>query len=190
MHSLALKEWSSLCALLASGKIIGILRKGGLLDEPGALDQQTDFWLHPTHFHEKQSPLRTGWTPPHSSWLEEWPHRPGFVPLPAWCQVTGTYRILSLETALAWAEQSPYTEEMVRTRFFYREPGIQLHTLRVFPVQPVPWVEDLPAWAGCKSFHEVSLTPPSHRGQPVLDDEAYRRAVLRIEEVLKPIGYA
>lgn len=191
MSAPALKEWASLCELLLQGKMIGILRKGGLADSPGVFDHASKgFWIHPTHFHEQRSSLREGWSVPAATWEREAQANPGMVPIPAFCKLTGSYQINRLETALAWSRISPYTEEIVHTRFNYRQPGIQLHTLRVYPVHPVLWVRDQSEWAGCKSFHSMDLDTSNIPIHPVFNDDDYRREVLRIEEILRPTAYA
>ncbi len=187
MSSQALKEWASICGFLTEGKLIALFRKGGLADQPGFFaSADGGFWLHPTHFHEQRASLREGWPMPAQPFESEALKRSGEVPIPAFCRVTGSYQIQRLDTALRYAAISPYSDEVVTTRFNYRQPGIFLHTVRVYRTLPILWVKDLPQWAGCKSFHEIDIDPREIPQQAVLDDPAYRREVLRIEEILQP----
>ena len=191
MKTKALKEWSSLCAHLLTGKIAGLFRKGGLVDGPNDLAGGLgDFWLHPTGFHEEQSPLRNGWEVDRHSvtWNQGIPV--GKIPLPGWCQTTGCYHIHDLGVALVLAQNSPWADEIIRTRFNYRVPGIYFHTIRVHRPNFVPLVIEDSGWKGCKSFHELFLPEPWPLMAPVLCDEAYNQEVLRVEGILNPVALA
>jgi len=191
MKTRALKEWSSLCSHLLSGRIAGLFRKGGLVDGPHDMEGPLgEYWLHPTGFHEERNPVRTGWeidpeSVPWSRWGTE-----GKIPLPGWCQTTGCYHIHDLGTALVLAQNSPWTDEIIQTRFRYRSPGIFFHTIRVYRPAMVPVVTEDPAWKGCKSFHELDLPEPWPLLEPVLIDDDYKKEVLRIEGILNPLAFA
>lgn len=191
MKTRALKEWSSLCAHLVSGRIAGLFRKGGLVDGPQDMEGPLgEFWLHPTGFHEERSPLRKGWEvdPQTVTWMQGIPE--GKIPLPGWCKTTGYYHIQDLGVALVLAQNSPWTDEVIQTRFRYRSPGIFFHTIRVYRPAIVPQVIEDPDWKGCKSFHELVLPKPWPDMNSVLSDEAYKKEVLRIEGFLNPVAFA
>ena len=187
----AFKEWSSLCELLLKGRIAGLFRKGGLADAPGALSGPLgEFWLHPTAFHEQRSPLREGWEVDPSTVVWGQKLSPDQIPLPAWCVTTGCYHIQDLASALILAQNSPWTDQVIETRFRYRAPGIYFHTLRDYRPEPLPIVADDPAWKGCKSFHEVNLSNADFNLTPVLTTVEYRQEILRIEGLLNPVAFA
>ncbi len=191
MKEKAFKEWASVCEHLMRGRVAGLFRKGGLADDPGTLTGPLgEFWLHPTAFHEQRSPLRQGWEVDSSTigWNQNL--SPGTIPFPAWCLTTGCYHIKDLATALILAQNSPWTDQVIETRFRYRAPGIYFHTLRVYLPNPVPMAGEDPGWQGCKSFHDVHLSKADFNLTPVLTKDEYQREILRIEGILNPVAFA
>ncbi len=187
----ACKEWASVCEHLIKGRIAGLFRKGGLADSPDAMTGPLgEFWLHPTAFHEQRSPLRPGWEVDPSTIVWGQNLTPGQIPFPARCVTTGCYHIQDLASALILAQNSPWTDQIIETRFRYRAPGIYFHTLRVYRPETIPMVEEDPSWKGCKSFHEVELPQADFHLSPVLTDEEYRQEILRIEGLLNPVAFA
>src|SRR5689334_22817537 len=55
----ALKEWAVVCAALASGRQIVLLRKGGIYEAAGEFElENREFLLFPTYLHQKRRMLK------------------------------------------------------------------------------------------------------------------------------------
>jgi hypothetical protein len=77
-----------------------------------------------------------------------------------------------------------WTEETLRKRFVYREPGLYLLLVRVVRLAEVIGFEETPEYNGCKSWADI----PDHPlilGEPVLTDAEFQATRLQIEELLR-----
>src|SRR5205807_3294524 len=117
----AFKEWAGVCAALAEGRQSLILRKGGIAEGPGGFaPEHTAFWLYPTHVHEAEQGLRAREDEPSDD-----PNLtpPGHVDLRALAVVAEVGYLDQPEALGAIEEFHVWTEETVRKRFAYRQPG-------------------------------------------------------------------
>lgn len=173
--SLALKEWSVLCAALARGRHLLLLRKGGLAEGPrGFTIEHPEFWLLPTRFHQSAEELAPELTPLLAEAAASLPP-PGSLHLELYAQVADLFRVES-EADLArlegWHGLSPQT---VRQRFHYRRPGLSLLVLRVYR-RPEPWtIPDRPEYAGCHSWVPLDRPLTTAGVVPVLSADEFER---------------
>src|SRR5205823_1408796 len=130
----AFKEWAGVCDALASGRQCLILRKGGIAEDSGRFAPEHDaFWLYPTHVHEAQQGLRVIGDEPEGD-----PTPPGHVDLRALAMVAEVGYLDRPEALGALEEFHVWTEETVRKRFAYRQPGLWVLGVRAW-VRPSPW---------------------------------------------------
>jgi hypothetical protein len=158
----AFKEWSAVCAALASGRQTLLLRKGGIHEEGGHFKPEYDrFWLWPTHFHERQRDgLKAGVVIPAAE-------SPGAVTLSHFAVVQGVQWLSVIQDALDLDAVHVWDEATIRQRFAYRTPGLYCLNVRIWRV-PEPFVvTETPEQAGCRSWVRVLPGLPTENAEPV-----------------------
>lgn len=172
--SIAFKEWSVVCAALASGRQTLILRKGGIHEgRAGFRVQHGEFWLFPTAFHQQRDEIVP----------EAWPlldqaesqARPGRIALDLYAVVADVHHVLDRETLSRLSGRHIWSESTVEQRFAYRSPGLFVLVARLFR-RPQPWViDDSPEFAGCKSWVQLPQPLATSGVQPVLDEAVFEQ---------------
>jgi hypothetical protein len=169
------KEWSGVCDALAEGRQSIILRKGGIAEEAGRfVPEHCVFWLYPTHVHEAQQGLRTTMAALATRRAEE-ESGAATLPISVLAEVVTIGHIDRLEPLERLAGLHVWTDDTVRARFRYREPGLWVLGVRVHRREQ-PWlIEVTPAYAGCKTW--VTLDEPLATSglAPVLDEAELAR---------------
>lgn len=190
MLAQAFKEWAVICRALAEGRQALILRKGGIAEgEGGFRVEHPRFWLYPTYTHQE----RTGSKPEAFPLLEQVEAaRPpaGVVRLSHFAEVGGVYHVHNLFAALVLAHLHMWSEETVRTRFAYREPGLFVIPVRVYRAPEPLDLPETERYAGCRSWVELEQPLPTAGALPVLDDDAYRHLLETLDKVLNPTALA
>lgn len=170
----ALKEWAAVCVALASGEQRLILRKGGIVEDTPDGRFHTAavrFWLYPTYLHQQEQGCKS--TAAHLL-TQALSHRPapGVVRLTHWARVVAVAQLTRLEQALVLDRWHILTEQTVRSRFAYREPGLTALVLRVYHAPQPYTITETAEYAGCRSW--VDLTEPlAASGRAVLDDSEF-----------------
>jgi len=186
----AFKEWAVICEGLGQGQQAIILRKGGIDEEAGefAVDQNR-FWLYPTYVHQQDEGIQEDARP---LLQQVQANRPpaGKVRLQWWAEVETIYRIREELPALLLMHLHIWSEETVRKRFNYREPGIYLLLVRVHRAPAVHEITELPAYEGCRSWVELETPLPTEGSTPVLDDASFRIVRKQIDMLLSPTAFA
>jgi hypothetical protein len=186
----ALKEWAVICRALAEGRQAIILRKGGIEDAGGSFRvEHTRFWLYPTYVHQQPDGLK-----PHAQPLlaEVQAGQPpaGVLRLAHFAEVEGVYHVHNLAGALAIDELHLWSPQTVASRFAYRRPGLYVLAVRVHRAAGVFEVPELSAYAGCRSWVELDRDLPDEQATPVLDDEAFRKVLANLDDLLNPTALA
>ncbi len=181
--SIALKEWSVLCAALAQGRHLLLLRKGGLAEGPrGFTVEHPEFWLLPTRFHQSADELAPELTPLLAEAAAALPP-PGSLLLELYAQVADLFRV-EREADLACLEGlHGLSLRTARERFHYRRPGLTVLLLRVYR-RPSPWtIPDRAEYAGCHSWVPLDRPLATAGLVPVVNDEEFeaRRRKLRTD---------
>jgi hypothetical protein len=190
MLQIAFKEWAVICEALAQGKQAIILRKGGIAEDEGEFGvEHTRFWLYPTYVHQQNDGIDEEARPLLQAVEAQRPPA-GRVRLQLWAEVTGIYRIRDELLALMLPHLHCWSEETVRKRYNYRTPGLFLLVTRVHRVPTAHEIDELPAYAGCRSWVELQ-TPLSTEGStPVLSDADYRIVEKQLDRLLSPTAFA
>ncbi len=194
---IAFKEWAAVCRALAAGRQTLILRKGGIAEGPGGFQpEHAEFWLLPTHFHERPAALaeadRHFFEPPPDRDAE------GSEPAdaPEWAAVRiAHYAVVADVIQLARAESLPGLEPLhvygpatIRERFDYRRPGLFLLVVRIYSA---PRQFAIPLWpelAGCRSWVELPQPLSTAGLRPVLDDEQFAARLAEIHRASRQIA--
>ncbi len=186
----AFKEWAVICQALAEGKQSILLRKGGIAETGGVFSlEHTKFWLFPTYTHQQRDGIRPEALP----WLEaveaDQPAA-GTVRLSHWVEVTGIYRVRDEMLALLLAHVHFWSEDTVRKRFAYREPGIHVLSARVYRAPQIVTIPDTAEYQGCKSWVELEKPLPTEGSTPVLSDQDYYDVKWNLDTLLQPTALA
>jgi hypothetical protein len=186
----AFKEWAVICRALAQGKQALILRKGGIAETGGEFAvERTRFWLYPTYVHQQRDEIKPEAHALLKAAEAEKPQE-GIVRLSHWAEVTGIYRVLDLTFALMLPHLHYWSEEAIRKRFAYREPGINVLTVRVFQAPVVHELVETAAYLGCKSWVELASPLPTEGSKPVLSDKEYQDVKWHLDMLLNPTALA
>ena len=170
----AFKEWSVVCAALASGRQSLILRKGGIHEgRDGVRVEPRAIWLFPTGFHQQRDEI----IPEAWPLLDELQSRgePRGHELDLYAVVEDVRQVLDRSALARLSGRHVWSESTVEQRFHYRSPGLFALTVRVYR-RPTPFeIADSPHFAGCKSWVDLPLALPTAGLQPVLDDQTFAR---------------
>lgn len=175
---IAFKEWAGICEALAAGRQSIILRKGGIEDGPGGFaPEHPAFWLYPTAVHQAEQGLKV---PAGTDRVGD----DGWVTIDALATVESVDRVDDLETLLGLDALHVWTEETIRKRYEYRQPGLWVLGVRVYRLPTPDRVEITPAQLGCKTWVPLE-SPPSTSGLvPVRDDSEAEGDRARFRELL------
>ncbi|MCS7022694.1 MAG: DUF1802 family protein [Gemmataceae bacterium] len=154
----AYKEWAVVCLALAQGRQRVLLRKGGIAEAGGQFRPDYDaFVLYPTYFHEQQSGIIPEWRD-RLAVVEATRAPAGIVRFTHWVRVQRVDYLQDLDSALALRDQHVWTDEIVRQRFYYRQPGLYVLHVETYPLPRGVEQPERPEYAGCKSW--VPLAQP------------------------------
>jgi hypothetical protein len=148
----AYKEWAIVCRALAEGRQSILLRKGGIAEAGGQFRPQHEaFLLYPTYFHEQQAAIVPEWQE-HLARVESERPPAGMIRFTHWVRVHRVEYVRDLNAVLALRSQHIWTEEVVRQRFYYREPGLFVFHVETHPLPQAVERIERPEYAGCKSW--------------------------------------
>ncbi len=190
MLQIAFKEWAVICEALAQGKQAIILRKGGIAEDEGEVGAlHTRFWLYPTYVHQQEDGVNEEMLPLlQTAQALRPPARK--VRLQLWAEITGIYRIRDELLALMLPHLHGWSENTVRQRFNYRTPGLFLLVTRVHRMPAPHEIDELPVYAGCKSWVELETPLSTEDSTPVLSDADYRIVEKQLDRLLSPTALA
>lgn len=179
--AVAFKEWAGICEALGDGRQSLILRKGGIDEGPGGfVPEHRMFWLYPTHLHEAHQGLKSDRNSPVAA------PSPGFVPIRFLAFVEAIHHIDRADLLPALDTFHIWTEDTVRKRFHYRQPGLWALGVRVFRRPDAVELPVTAEHAGCKTW--VSVEPPLQTSAlvPVIDKAEFRRRMDSLHSTLGP----
>jgi hypothetical protein len=187
---IAFKEWAVICRALAEGRQALILRKGGIAEAGGAFHvEHARFWLYPTWVHQQEKGIAQEARVLLDAVRQDRPPA-GTVRLAHFAAVPGAYHVSDLDRALALAGLHFWSEETVRARFHYREPGLYVLPVRTYRAAAVAELAETAAYAGCKSWVELDEALPADGATPVLGEEAFDLVVNALDRILQPTALA
>lgn len=171
----AFKEWAVICEALATGQQTIILRKGGIHEgREGFRVDHTHFWLFPTYLHQEDQ---------HKLAEPAWPtlqasvsHRPAAdrVTISLLAEVTDVVQIQDENRLPRLAGWHWWSEQTIRERFQYRQPGLFLLVVRIYKTAETVELPNSPHFAGCRSWVDLPQPIPTAKLTPVLSDETFQ----------------
>ena len=185
----AFKEWAVICRALAEGRQAIILRKGGIAEEGGVFKpEHKRFWLFPTFFHQHVGIKSEAASMLQAAERERPPA--GILRLSHYADVSGTFFVPRLEDALALDLLHVWSEETIRQRFAYREPGLYVLAVRIYRMATPFDVPLKPEYDGCKTWVQLDADLPTEGAEPVIDSRTYAGILGEIDGLLHPTEFA
>jgi hypothetical protein len=186
----AFKEWAVICRALAEGKQTLILRKGGIAEQGGVFrPEHGRFWLYPTFVHQQEHGIKPAAQELLQATVADRPAA-GRVRISHFVEVPGVYHVRELGPALLLGKLHLWTDDTVKQRFAYREPGLYVLPARVYRAKQAVEIPETDYYAGCKSWVELEQDIDTEESQPVLADDQFRTELNRIEAILQPTALA
>ena len=183
-NNVALKEWAVICHMLASGRQIALVRKGGIREPARGFDvEHPEFFLFPTYFHERPEDLAE---PARATLPEIARGAPpsGEIRLTLYATVAHVADVHALDSLRALDGQHALAWPAVESRFQYRRPGLHVIGLRVYRLAKPVVVPNLPRYDGCRSWVPLERVLPVIGAEPVLDDAAFNHRLDALRQAL------
>jgi hypothetical protein len=184
--TIAFKEWAAICQALAIQRQCLILRKGGISEEGGTFRvEHSEFLLYPTYFHEHRNGLKLEYQGTFDAAESDRP-APGTIAFTHFAQVTDIHYITELKTALALDPLHGWTSDVIRQRFHYRTPGLFVLMVRIFHLPCGEVRNELPEYAGCKTWVKLDTHVSIEGAVPILTDEEFAERTHLLKGILHP----
>jgi hypothetical protein len=171
--NIAFKEWAVICEALARGTQSLIVRKGGIAEVGGAFrPEHQRFWLYPTYVHQQDTGIRES----ARALLEQSrSQRPADdrLRITHFADVTSVHHLTNLHKVLSLAEFHCWSEETIRMRFHYREPGLYLLVTRVYQAATPHEILLKSEYEGCKTWVQFDTDISTDGAKPVMNDEDF-----------------
>jgi hypothetical protein len=183
----ALKEWAVLVDAMARGKLIAMIRKGGIRENRAGFDVRHDrFLLYPTYFHEKLDELAERF---HSTLDSAHASRPpeGMIQLRYVACVAAVWLVTDLERLRAIGHEHGLTWGAVESRFRYRDdPRVHVVAVRIAKLPAGVTIPEARRYTGCVSWVKLDEAIDVSGAHPVLDDESFAMRLAKLESSLGP----
>ena len=191
-QTVALKEWASAIMAFRRGETILALRKGGIREETRDFQLKSDsFYFLPAYEHQKPHLVKERYRHYVEQSKADWnPERP-VVFISARAEVAEDILIYDADALKAVSHLHIWTDAYAEERLRWKRTK-PLHglLLRVYNLrEPIP-VEVTPAFAGCKSWVDLRMPPPSGSAgfpgeTPALPDDRFAQAVQAVKSALE-----
>lgn len=178
----ALKEWAVVVRALGEGRQLLLFRKGGIREEGREFKvEEQEFFLYPTYEHQHPEGLREEFRP----WLSGLPKKtPDTLQIEFHATVEKVFYLANPDMAQSLTPYHIYHEKQILERFQYK-PTKPLYVLllRVSRIPPVS-LQNLPAYAGCKSWVPLESPLGTAHATSVLPDKIFRQKANEIELII------
>ncbi len=184
MNRIALKEWAVVCAELAAGRQMILLRKGGIREPSrGFSIEHREFFLFPTYVHQNDEELVETARLALPDVVRRAPPA-GELHLDLYAMVEAVVEAPTLEPLRRLEGQHILAWSAVERRFHYRHRGLHVIVLRVYRLEEPVVVPNLFRYDGCRSWVELESALPITGAGPVLDDVSFCRRMAALRETL------
>ena len=186
----AFKEWAVAIDALEQGKMIMLLRKGGIHEQNGRFKVAHDHTLlYPTHEHQEPSLLKPDYAslvqPVASGW------HPETVRIGSWASVTDILPVTEATVVQALLPFHVWNEQFICDRLKWKPKQplyiLLLRTYKLAQAQIIPYRSE---YGGCKSWIDLAGFISITDALPVLSDAAYTGLVAEIRGIIGNNSYA
>jgi hypothetical protein len=184
---IALKEWAVLAQAMGDGRIVAMVRKGGIRERrAGFVVRHERFFLYPTWFHEKEAELADRFRPLLAGAHADRPPE-GRIRIDLVCGVAGVWKVDELERLEGITNEHGLAPAAVASRYRYRnEPGVQVVAVRVSRLSEPVEIPEIRRYLGCVSWVALDEPIPVDGAVPVLGDAEFEERLGRLERQLGP----
>lgn len=185
----AFKEWAVICKALGMGRQSLIIRKGGIAETSGKFElEHTRFWLFPTYVHQQRDGIKPEALPLLEKVERDRPPTK-VLHLSHFAEVVGVYHVSQPAPILVLGHHYLWSEQTIRSRFEYREPGLFVMPVRVYRTPQIHEVPNLPQYEGCRSWVELAQELPTDGATPVLPEDKFHHLLQTLDAVLNPTAF-
>lgn len=185
--AIALQEWAVCCSALGDGRVVLVVRKGGIHEHGGGFfkPEHDRFLLMPTYLHQDPLRLQQTFVADHAAVKSD--PAPGSHHLSLWAEVATVWKVTDLTLVQSLGPELLWTTEELATRFAYRdEPFLYVLALRVMRLPTPVTIPDVPAYAGCRSWIPLASPIQLAGSKPVVSTGRFEIRLDRINAVLSP----
>jgi hypothetical protein len=177
----AFKEWAAVCAVLAKGSSVVILRRGGIADPDGAFDPRHGaFLLFPTQFHQSPGQLSEAARGIRCAAPPE-----GSVEISLCATSAGAWPVPDAATLARLRGLHAWSDAVARERLDREGDGpLWAVAVRVASLPRPVTLASSPAYGGCRSWVELEEDIDISKARPVLDDAAFGAQLARVKSAL------
>ncbi|GGG75007.1 DUF1802 family protein [Paenibacillus radicis (ex Gao et al. 2016)] len=153
----ALKEWAVTVQALKEGKLMLVMRKGGIVEETRDFSLRSPgFYLMPAYEHQKEHLLKEDHQGQIQGTLEEWKQHPDTMRIEAYAEAVEDIEITDQETLNRLRDFHIWTDDFAEERLKWkRTKPLHLLLLRVFRLDNPIEIPVLPSFTGCKSWVQL-----------------------------------
>lgn len=186
----ALKEWAVAVDALAQGKMIMLLRKGGIKEEGNSFQVVHDqILLYPTYEHQQPCLLKPEYATQVNSVTSGW--HPETVQISSWAKITNILQVSDVLTVTKLLHYHIWNEQFVSERFNWkpRQP-LYIILLRIYRLPAAVIIPYRQEYGGCRSWIDL-VEPISIEGiVPVLDNAQYTQQMMEICQIVDELEHS
>jgi len=184
----AFKEWAVVVDALERGEQIIILRKGGISEGVGGFKvDHPQFLLFPTLFHQQRESVIESAQRRYDEIASQFPS-PDRVRISSYATLSESKQLTSLENANALGGQHVWRAEVISDRFDWgRTKELYALAVRVYRLRQVIELPMLPAYAGSRSWIELTEEVSIEGAEPVLSEGDFQEKLSRFRAALSDV---
>jgi hypothetical protein len=181
---IGLQEWAGICRALLTGRLVFVVRKGGIHERHGGFfsPEHERFALLPTWLHQRPDRLKPAFT----EVLAEPAPPADAIPVTGWCEVSKVWKATDLSRILRLGDELAWTEEELANRFSYRgQPFLFVLALRAWRLPAPQIIANHPSYAGCRSWIALRESITTAGSVAAVDDAGFASRLQRISAQLE-----
>lgn len=181
----ALKEWAVAVDALEQGKMIMLMRKGGIREQGRSFKvAHNQILLFPTYEHQQPHLLKPNYVSQVKSVTSGW--HPLTVQISAWAQITHVFQLSDAPTITALLPYHVWNTQFASERFGWKPKSplyvLLLQTYQLAQAQAVPYRTE---YGGCRSWIDLAESVTTGGSVPALDEAEYTRQVSEIHGIIE-----
>jgi hypothetical protein len=180
----ALKEWAVAVDALEQGKMIMLLRKGGIHEQNGRFKVAHDrTLLYPTYEHQQPLLLKPDYASQVDPVASGW--HPETVRIGSWAEISDILPVSDEAVVRALLPFHIWNEQFISDRLKWkpRQP-LYLLLLRAYKLAQAQIIPYRSEYGGCKSWIDLAEPISIANAAPVLNDAAYTHLVAEIRGIV------